>query len=137
MKSPEKKMKEKAWKEFSKWIRRRDLCRSDNGYQPCITCGTVKHYKELQAGHFIAGRTNAILFDERGVHAQCYGCNVGRYGNSVEYFIYMEKRYDRDTIDDLRRLRNTTRKYTLEELEALRDKYADYNVGLDIKLGDI
>lgn len=44
------KLKKKLWTLFSEYIRRLyshdDICE-------CVTCGVKKHWKELQAGHFI------------------------------------------------------------------------------------
>jgi hypothetical protein len=89
----------------------------------CITCRRPYSFKQLQAGHFIAGRTNSVLFDERGVNSQCYGCNVGRGGAHVEYFIWMEKEYGRDVIDELRAKRHQTQKFTVEDYKATEDYY--------------
>ena len=85
----------------------------------CVTCGREDHWKSLQAGHFIPGRTLSILFDERNCHAQCYGCNVGRYGNLAEYWPYMEDRYGREVIDELRVLKGQVRKYSTQEYQDL------------------
>lgn len=83
--------KAKAWSTFSLYIRTRD---KDKG---CCTCnGEVQ-----QAGHFIDGRHNAVLFSERGVHGQCYHCNVGLKGNKIEYWLFMERTYGREVIDEL------------------------------------
>ena len=71
MKKSLSKIKKKVWQEFSKYIRLRDS--DSNGNCSCITCGVVKPYKEMQAGHLLDGRTNSILFDEEIVYSQCYG----------------------------------------------------------------
>lgn len=84
------KAKEKAWQAFSLYIRTRD--------KRCVTCPTGM---AQQAGHFIDGRHNAVLFSERGVHGQCYHCNVGLKGNKLEYFLFMERTYGREVIDQL------------------------------------
>lgn len=42
-----------------------------NGMVKCTTCDAVKHYKSMQAGHFLAGRGNSILFENNNVHPQC------------------------------------------------------------------
>ena len=121
MKSKKQKLKDKAWKLFSEWIRRRDA--DHLGNVSCVTCGKRAQWKGegMQAGHFIAGRTLSLLFDERNCHTQCYGCNVGRNGSYVEYFIYMENRYGREVIDELRFLKGQSRKYSIVEYECLVD----------------
>lgn len=113
-KSSKLKAKEKAWKAFSIFIRTRDCIRftgsTDRGM--CITCKREYPIKQLQAGHFIAGRGNAVLFDEDAVYSQCYGCNVGRSGAHVQYFLFMEKEHTRAYLEEIIRRSNETIKYT-------------------------
>jgi hypothetical protein len=100
----------------------------DYGFNRCITCGVRKYYKELQAGHFIPGRHNAILFDERGVHPQCFHCNMsvavgGLNGNPRKYDAFMRKTYGDGVVAELDALDMTERKFTPQELIDLREKY--------------
>ena len=115
-KSPLTLAKDKAWAEFSKFIRTRDCIRTANSLEhgACISCMADVPYKKSQAGHFIAGRTNNILLYEELVHLKCYHCNIGLSGNYVEYFIAMEKLYTRDEIDILRMRKNETKKMTID-----------------------
>lgn len=110
--TPLKIAKDKAWDSFSIFIRTRDCIKYtgtvDNGM--CVTCNRPYPFKNLQAGHFIAGRTNAILLDEDLCHTQCFGCNMGRSGAHVEYFVWMEKTYGREVIDIFRRRKSETLK---------------------------
>jgi len=116
-----KKLKKDAWAWFSKYIR---LKYADNfGVVECCTCGKRDNWKNMQAGHFVAGRQNSILFEENGVHVQCYACNVCKNGNTLEYFIFMERRYGREEIERLRRLAKDSKKYTREDYLELIDKY--------------
>ncbi len=113
-----------AWNAFSRYIRKRDSVDAD--YAICCTCN--KPYPNfgvgcIQAGHFIPGRRNAILFDERGVHAQCYNCNVNLKGNWPNYYEFMLKKYGREVIDELIIQKRQTVIYTREELDEIRDKY--------------
>lgn len=121
--------KKKAWNEFSIYIRTRDSLANPYGntdYLICCTCN--KPYPAFgigcaQAGHFIPGRGNAILFDERGVHGQCYNCNVRLKGNWPEYMSFMMNKYGRETVDELLRLNKTIRKFTTDELQDLIEIY--------------
>lgn len=112
-----KSSKEAAWREFSKFIRTRDCIRYGGSLDEglCVTCSRQYPFSKLQAGHFIAGRTNAILLDEDLVHAQCYGCNMGRSGAHVEYFVFMEKTYGREAIDIFRRRKNQVLKMKADD----------------------
>lgn len=121
MKTKLKTLKNKNWKKCSEYIRRKYA--DSNGMVRCVTCGVVKHWKDMQAGHFIDGRTNAILFDERGIHPQCYACNIMKHGNKVEYFKFMELNYGRTLIDELCIQSKKTVKFTTWELEDMIKKY--------------
>lgn len=109
--------KEKAWKSFSAFIRTRDCIRTSGTMEEgvCISCKRTVPYKSSQAGHFIAGRTNAILLDEDLVHLQCYHCNIGLSGNYVEYFVAMEELYTREEIDEFRRRKTLTKKMKIDD----------------------
>lgn len=107
-------LKKLAWQEFSKFIRIADA--DDNWIGECVTCGRRLPWQELQAGHFIAGRNNAILFEKNAVHSQCYICNCMLHGNIVEYYPFMLERYGQEEVDRLKRLRNETVKFTPQEL---------------------
>lgn len=122
------KLKEQAWNEFSRFIRLRDRLEDpDTGcitdYAACCTCGKTAHWKELQAGHFVPGRMNSILFDEQGCHAQCRACNLFKNGNLIEYWPFMEKKYGKRVINRIKKASKQTRKFTKEELVEIRDRY--------------
>lgn len=120
--------KKKAWSEFSKYIRLRDALKT-TGTQEKVRCYTCRKIYPafgigcVQAGHFIPGRGNSILFNERGVHAQCYNCNVNLKGNWPEYMRYMMAEYGQEVVDELLHLKNQVKIYTPADLEELRDKY--------------
>lgn len=125
-KTPLTKAKEKAWKAFSRYIRRRD-CLFENGfrtdYAACCTCGKVDTWRSLQAGHFVPGRRNSTLFDEQNCHAQCTSCNMFKGGNLIPYFLFMEQKYGRDTINRLRAANNETVKYTADDYKRIETLY--------------
>ena len=111
------KLKERVWKWFSIYIRLRDA--DWKGFAQCVTCGKTDYFSKLQAGHFIPGRHPSILFDERGVHPQCYHCNVGLKGNPRKYDAFMKKKYGQKVIDELDRLDTQLKQFTKEELQEL------------------
>lgn len=119
------KAKKKAWDAFSVYIRTRDCIRFRNSLDEgiCVTCNRVYPFKSLQAGHFIGGRTNALLFDERIVYTQCYSCNIGGGGSYVEYFIFMEREWGREMIDEFRRLKFKTVKFKIYQLLEMVDEF--------------
>ncbi len=114
-------VKKKAWCVFSECTRKRDclLTTGCSSFGLCITCGKRYHFKLLQAGHFVAGRHNAGLFSERGVHAQCYNCNINLRGNTLEYRRKIIELYG-DGVDlELEAEARQTKKFSISELEDL------------------
>lgn len=127
-------LKKKVWTEFSIFIRTRRA--NADGMTKCCTCPSVKHWKEMQAGHFLRGRLNANLFDERGTNEQCYACNVGRDGNVVEYYEWMLEHHGKEVIDELRRKNVVTHKWGPDELADLLAKYKGLNKANPLLQGD-
>jgi len=103
MKSEKQRAKDRAWEWFSKYIRARDCLRTTGTVTQgrCCTCGAYKAFEDLQAGHAIPGRGNAILFNEMLVHAQCERCNRHLGGNYIAYNDFMVRRYGQETVNQL------------------------------------
>jgi len=114
--------KKKTWASFSKMIRLRDCLSSMHSltHGICCTCGKKFPIKKLQAGHFIAGRNNSMLFDERCVHAQCIGCNTFGGGQIKRYELFMYAQYGKNVVEELYRRANMTVKYTIADLINMR-----------------
>jgi len=119
-----KPLKKKAWKLCSEYNRRKKA--DSDGMVRCISCGKVAHWKEMQAGHLIAGRCNAILFEDRGIYAQCAPCNY-QEGNTVGFMIGLENELGKEEAqklrDELYALRKTTVKYSASDYEEIALKY--------------
>lgn len=102
---------------FNKFIRLRD---KDKG---CISCG-----KELKgksdAGHFYSvGSSPSVRFNELNVHGQCVYCNQHLHGNIHAYTELLPQRIGVPMFQQLKRLRNESNKYTIEELKELKEHY--------------
>lgn len=98
------KAKADAWSEFSRFIRVRD-CLETTGLAfvgRCITCDRRFHIRYLQAGHCLPGRSNAKLFDDKLVHAQCRYCNEFNHGERKKYEIKMVEKYGLDEFEQMR-----------------------------------
>ena len=126
-------LKEKLWKLFSEYIRLRDA--SDIGYVNCISCGKVMYWKDSQAGHYVP-KNNGLFFyfNEDDVHAQCYGCNVGKSGNLI---YYRKRLIDKIGLEEVEKLEyqgdmgivrdelNASCKYTDKDYNDLINVYKD------------
>lgn len=120
--------KKKASDEFSKFIRLRDAIQTTGTEETLICCTCNKPYPAFgvgcaQAGHFIPGRCHAVLYRERGVHGQCYNCNVRLKGNWPEYERFMLKKYGMEVTKEEKVARYSGLKYTASELEEIYHKY--------------
>ncbi len=84
------------WKWFSLYVRLRDS--DGNGDCRCITCGRSKHYKNMDAGHYVPRAYMECKYDEKNVHAQCAYCNRNqRGGMEIMYGAVIEERYGKKT----------------------------------------
>ena len=87
----------------------------------------------MQAGHFIPqAQGNAVKWDLRNIHPQCYRCNINLGGNGAEYYPFMEETYGKEVIDELRQRSNTTVKISRAEhetaIENLKRMIGELNV---------
>lgn len=110
-------VKAKCWKVFSEYIRRKDA--DEDGTAYCFTCGSPKFWKELHAGHFIGGRTNAVLFNEEIVKPQCLTCNVFLGGNYGPYTLKMLDLHGREKVEEFMALKHKPMKYMRTDIEEL------------------
>ena len=129
------KIKKKLWVVFSEYIRKKDglLTTGSTEWGLCVTCQKRYHYKMLQAGHFIAGRHNAGLFSERGVHAQCYNCNINLKGNTLEYRRQIIKLYGEGADIELENEEKQHKDFIIPELEEMIISYKQKIKELEIK----
>lgn len=119
-KSKLKKLKDKCWKLCSQYTR---LKYAKNDKVQCYTCGIVKPVKKMQAGHGISGRTNSILFEDKVLRPQCYGCNVGRGGNYEVFVLKLIQEYGEEGYKKLLAQKFQAKKFTIMELEELIEEY--------------
>lgn len=120
-KTPRKKALEKLDRVFSVWIRTRGA--DDNGNQRCYTCGVIKHWKELHAGHFVTRSKLATRWDPLNVRPQCYACNIHKHGNQWQFGFNLNQEHGEGTAEALQAKGNVTARFTAAELEALIDQY--------------
>ena len=91
-----------------------------NGYCQCVSCGVVKHWKEMQGGHYVPRGNSATRLMEENVHPQCKGCNgYGmKYGDAEKHYtLYMIDMYGRDFVEHLLSLKGKPHKWSRCDLE--------------------
>jgi hypothetical protein len=128
------KLKSKVWDQFSLYIRLRDAkewLRHHPEYNgepmaACVTCRKpypIKGPGCLQAGHFIPGRKNVVLFDEDQVNSQCWNCNYRLNGNWPAYYEFMVAKHGALKVQEMLDNRHTILKFNAPQLEMLLDHY--------------
>lgn len=113
-------MKKVADKVFSVWIRLRDS--DEMGMCRCFTCGAVKHWTEMQCGHYISRSWMALRYDEKNCHAQCVACNIFKMGNMDEYALALIRRYGKNILKELNDLKKVS-SMTRQILEGIIKRY--------------
>lgn len=110
--------KQKAWDALAKYIRVKE-CLETTGFPflgVCFTCDRQFHINALDAGHYVSGRRNAVLFKEQGVHIQCkWWCNRMKHSNHDKYKAHLIEYYA--TEEDPK-----AGEKVVERLEALKHK---------------
>lgn len=112
---------------LSLYVRRRA---SDSmGMATCITCGIRKHYKELQAGHYISRDNYSVRYDLRNIAVQCFKCNMKfggcKGGNLVQYTKYLLNNYGADWLQKLIKDGEQIKQWTAEELKSEIEKFRE------------
>lgn len=103
---------------FNEWIRLRDAV------LPCVSCGR-HHDGQYHAGHYrTVGANPELRFEPLNVHKQCAPCNNHKSGDIVNYRIELVKRIGQDQVGWLEGP-HSARKYTADELKALKAKYRE------------
>lgn len=84
---------------FSKYVRLRDA--DGNGMCQCITCGRLRHWKEMDAGHFQNRDKLGTRYNPKNVNAQCKYCNKYRSGEQHAHGKAVDRRYGCGTAEML------------------------------------
>jgi hypothetical protein len=106
---------------LSKYIRQRNAV---DGYVKCVTCGTRKHWTEVDAGHFCSRRHYSTRFNPMNIHEQCKKCNNFGAGENFLMGKYIDKTYGEGTADELITMSRQIKKFTDQDLKDLIEHYS-------------
>jgi len=106
---------------FSQYIRLRAV--DETGTGQCFTCGAMRHWSEVDAGHFMSRACMSTRWDERNVQYQCKRCNGFRSGEQYLFSQNLDRVYGEGTAEGLHIASKQTYKYTRDELESLYHHY--------------
>lgn len=76
--------------------------------------------KSMQCGHFIRRSQNIIRYDEENTNAQCYVCNVMRYGEQYKYGLALDLKYGEGTAQKLLKAGREAHQFKRDELEQIK-----------------
>jgi len=111
-------LKNKAWRLMSEWVRRKNA--NHSGLVRCVTCSSWHPWKEIHAGHFYhAGKLNFVSYDARNINPQCPRCNYyGARGEaSISYTLFIQDTYGREAIDALKAKKSQSPPMLISDLE--------------------
>lgn len=102
-------------------VRMKAAINARSAYISCASCGCIKHWKEMQGGHFIPRGRSPTKLVEENIHPQCPACNGPKRGNIHEYSVYMTEMYGLEFIKELNATaRQTGWKWNRDDLEDLK-----------------
>ncbi len=120
-KLPLRSLEKKLDRVFSEFIRKRHA--DEGGTVQCVTCRTLKFWKEAHAGHFVKRQHRATRWRPTNCHPQCVSCNAYRGGMQDEYAKFILETYGVAEFNDLMAAKHQVMKYTRNDLEQMIATY--------------
>ena len=102
---------------FSRYIRTRVA--DERGFSPCFTSGIVKHWTEMDAGHFMSRACMSTRWNVKNVQCQSKRDNAFRGGEQYKFGQELDKKYGEGTAQELYHLSKTTKKFGVHELREM------------------
>ncbi len=115
-----------TWRVFARLVRLRDCLKTTDSFEygECVSCHRSLPFDQLDAGHFIP-KKSGNYFSERGVNAQCQSCNRFHSGQQLPYRREIIERYGEGVDLELEEEARQSKKFTVQELDDLRQHYLD------------
>lgn len=108
---------------FSKFIRLRDSAAFNHTHFKCISCGQIKPFEQMDAGHFMGRIHKATRWDEDNVHGECRACNRMSADHIVYYQRNLVQKIGQGRVDLLLAKARQSKKWSAWELEQLIKHY--------------
>ncbi|WP_131667409.1 recombination protein NinG [Psychrobacter pygoscelis] len=93
---------------------------SDGNCQ-CVSCGAIKHWSEMQGGHYVGRGVSATKLLEENINPQCRRCNIRATESHVGYTLHMIETYGVDFIKHLRQMMTEVKKWRKTEILELHE----------------
>ena len=106
---------------FQYYIRLRDVM--PGGYGKCISCGKIKTFNHLQAGHFFSRKHMSTRWNEQNVNAECEYCNCWNGEHLLTYKENLIRKIGMQGYQVLDYMHNQPRKWSDFEIKAMIRHY--------------
>jgi hypothetical protein len=91
---------------------------NEYGMVQCFTCPDIKHWKQMQCGHFISRAQMPTRFSIKNCRPQCKDCNEGKRGNLAVFANGLEAE-EPGIVEILQEQGRGVQDYGRDELKAL------------------
>ena len=117
-------LEKKLDKIFSQYIRLSHA--NDKGMCICVSCGIMKHWQDIDAGHFYSRRHRSVRWDGMNVHPECKRCNRFDTDHLHGYMKFMIDQYGVERMQILTDCKNGTKKWSKLELANMIKMYTEW-----------
>lgn len=104
-------------KVFQYYVRLRDAM--PGGYTKCISCGKIKPFDQMQAGHFFGRASFSTRWSEDNVHSECIWDNCYNGEHLLGYRDNLIKKIGQQRFNFLAVQRNKVKKWSDFEIQAM------------------
>lgn len=108
---------------FSLYIRKRDCKEFGGRYGRCISCGQIKPFADLDAGHYYSRTKMSVRYSEANVSAECKFCNRFSADHLIGYREHLIRKIGQQRFDLLTYEAQQVKKYDEWELEQMIKYY--------------
>lgn len=115
------KVKKELDRVFSIYIRQKYM--DHRGYVACVCCGVVKHWTEMQNGHYASRANYMTRYDEDNCWPCCMRCNIFKKGNYPAFTDFLLRKFSVTWLQNLVKRSTVIKKWTIGELEELLNFY--------------
>lgn len=102
---------------FQFYVRLRDVM--PGGYGRCISCGKIKSFDHLQAGHYIGRRHMILRWNPFNCNLECDGCNGFDGNHLIGYRKNLIKKIGEAKVELIESIYKQSKKWSAFEIEAM------------------
>lgn len=108
-------------KVFQYWVRLRDAM--PGGFTRCISCGKIKPFDQIQAGHYYSRAHFNTRWSPLNVNGECAGCNCFSGDHLIGYRQNLIKKIGIKGVEYLEMAHSVIKKWSNFEIELMINHY--------------